>query len=107
MISGRLDRISAENFLAACRECKVRRIIYLGGLGQPQSASKHLASRIETGDILSSCPQEVQTIWFRAGVIIGSGSTSFEIIRHLVEKLPLMITPALGPYAAPPADWYQ
>ncbi|MDD2464534.1 MAG: SDR family oxidoreductase [Desulfobulbus sp.] len=89
----RLDRISAENFLAACRECKVRRLIYLGGLGNPQSASKHLASRIETGKILSRCPQEVQTIWFRAGVIIGSGSTSFEIIRHLVEKLPVMITP--------------
>ncbi|MGD9948705.1 MAG: SDR family oxidoreductase [Desulfobulbus sp.] len=89
----RLDRISAENFLAVCRECKVRRLIYLGGLGHPLSASKHLASRIETGEILSSCPREVQTIWFRAGVIIGSGSTSFEIIRHLVEKLPVMITP--------------
>jgi uncharacterized protein YbjT (DUF2867 family) len=89
----RLDRISAENFLAACKECKVRRLIYLGGLGHPQSASKHLASRIETGEILSSLPAEVQTIWFRAGVIIGSGSTSFEIIRHLVEKLPLMVTP--------------
>ena len=89
----RLDRISAENFLEACRQCKVRRLVYLGGLGHPQSASKHLASRIETGKILSSCPQDVQTIWFRAGVIIGAGSTSFEIIRHLVEKLPVMITP--------------
>lgn len=89
----RLDRISAENFLLACKECGVRRIIYLGGLGHPGSVSKHLASRMETGAILSSMPLEVQTIWFRAGVIIGSGSTSFEIIRHLVEKLPLMVTP--------------
>jgi len=89
----RLDRISAENFLDACRECKVRRLIYLGGLGHLRSASKHLASRIETGQILSAYPQEIQTIWFRAGVIIGSGSASFEIIRHLVEKLPIMITP--------------
>lgn len=89
----RLDRQSAENFLAACIDCGVRRIIYLGGLGHPASVSKHLASRMETGAILSSRPDRVQTIWFRAGVIIGSGSTSFEIIRHLVEKLPVMTTP--------------
>lgn len=89
----RLDRQSAENFLAACIDCGVRRIIYLGGLGHPASVSKHLASRMETGALLTSRPDQVQTIWFRAGVIIGSGSTSFEIIRHLVEKLPIMTTP--------------
>ncbi len=89
----RLDRQSAENFLAACIDCHVQRIIYLGGLGDPSSASKHLTSRLETGAILSSRPDQIQTIWFRAGVIIGSGSTSFEIIRHLVEKLPVMTTP--------------
>ena len=88
-----LDRISAQNFLDACIENRVKRIIYLGGLGNKETASKHLRSRLETGEILSSQPDRVQTLWFRAGVIIGSGSASFEIIRHLVQKLPLMITP--------------
>jgi len=88
-----LDRQSARNFLEACIAAGVNRIIYLGGLGQKQTASKHLMSRIETGEILSSQPDKIQTIWFRAGVVIGSGSASFEIIRHLVQKLPVMITP--------------
>ncbi len=89
----KLDRLSAENFLHACIEAKVQRIIYLGGLGKKNTASRHLLSRIETGEILSSQPGSIQTIWFRAGIIIGSGSASFEIIRNLVQKLPLMITP--------------
>ncbi len=89
----RLDRMSAQNFLDACIENKVKRIIYLGGLGEKDTASKHLRSRMETGEILRSKPERIQTIWFRAGVIIGSGSASFEIIRHLVQKLPVMITP--------------
>jgi len=87
-----LDRQSAENFRDACIEAGVRRIIYLGGLGTKETASKHLLSRIETGEILSS-RREVQTLIFRAGVIIGSGSASFEIIRNLVQKLPVMVTP--------------
>ena len=88
-----LDRLSAENFLDACIRAKVKRIIYLGGLGEKQTASRHLLSRIETGEILSSKPEFIQTIWFRAGIIIGSGSASFEIIRNLVQKLPFIITP--------------
>jgi hypothetical protein len=71
----------------------VKRLIYLGGLGVKETASKHLLSRIETGEILSARPDRLQTIWFRAGVIIGAGSASFEIIRNLVQKLPLMVTP--------------
>jgi len=89
----RLDRQSAVNFRDAAIRQGVKRIIYLGGLGVKESASKHLLSRIETGEILSARPGEIQTIWFRAGVIIGSGSASFEIIRHLTQKLPLMVTP--------------
>ena len=88
-----LDRLSAWNFLTACLKNGVRRIIYLGGLGEKETASKHLRSRLETGEILSSKPGRIQTIWIRAGIIIGSGSASFEIIRHLVQKLPVMITP--------------
>ena len=71
----------------------VKRIIYLGGLGVKEHASEHLLSRIETGEILSSKPDQIATVWIRAGVIIGSGSSSFEIIRHLTEKLPVMVTP--------------
>lgn len=88
-----LDKTSAQNFLDAAIKQKVKRIIYLGGLGVKSQASEHLVSRIETGEILSSKPGQIQTLWIRAGVIIGSGSSSFEIIRHLTEKLPVMVTP--------------
>lgn len=88
-----LDKISAQNFLDVAAQCGVKRIIYLGGLGvKNENTSEHLLSRIETGEILSS-NKNVQIIWFRAGVIIGSGSASFEIIRNLTEKLPIMTTP--------------
>jgi uncharacterized protein YbjT (DUF2867 family) len=88
-----LDRQSAENFRDACAAAGVRRIVYLGGLGVKETASEHLRSRIETGDILSARPDAIRTIWVRAGVIIGSGSASFEIIRNLVQKTPILITP--------------
>ncbi|MGD9807123.1 MAG: SDR family oxidoreductase [Deferribacterales bacterium] len=88
-----MDRQSAELFRDACIDAGVKKIIYLGGLGHSDSASKHLRSRMETGDILSAKPDKVQTVMFRAGVIIGSGSVSFEIIRNICQKLPAMITP--------------
>ena len=88
-----LDRTSAENFRDACIAAGVKKIIYLGGLGVKETASKHLLSRIETGEILSAIPNDITTIWFRAGAIIGSGSASFEIIRNLAQKLPVMVTP--------------
>lgn len=88
-----LDRVSAQNFIDVCEECGVKRVIYLGGLGvKNEHTSTHLLSRIETGEVLSS-NKNVQCLWVRAGVIIGSGSTSFEIIRNLTEKLPVMTTP--------------
>ncbi len=89
----KLEKISAENFREACIAAGVKRIIYLGGLGVKKTASKHLLSRIRTGEALSAKPDKIQTIWFRAAVIIGSGSTSFEIIRNLVQKLPIMVAP--------------
>ncbi len=88
-----LDKKSAEYFRTACIKAGVRRIVYLGGLGVRESASKHLLSRIETGEVLAAEPDKVQTIWIRAGVIVGSGSAGFEIIRNLCQKLPAMITP--------------
>lgn len=88
-----LDKKSAENFYSACIANGVRRLVYLGGLGKKENASIHLKSRIETGEVLSGEPEKIQTLWLRAGVIIGSGSTSFEIIRNLTQKLPVMLTP--------------
>lgn len=88
-----LDRKSAENFRECAIAARVRRIVYLGGLGVKESASPHLLSRLETGEVLSQDHSKIQTIWLRAGVIIGSGSASFEIIRNLVQKLPVMLTP--------------
>lgn len=89
-----LDRKSAKNFREAAIKAGVKKIIYLGGLGVVnKDTSEHLLSRIETGEILSERTEDIDVIWFRAGVIIGSGSASFEIIRNLIQKLPVMITP--------------
>ncbi len=86
------DRIAAENFATAATAAGVQRIIYLGGLGNPDHhLSKHLRSRQETGDILRM--HHPQVIEFRASIVIGSGSLSFEMIRALVERLPIMICP--------------
>ena len=84
------DRRAAAGFAAAARRAGVRHIVYLGGLGVPP-LSAHLASRQETGRILRA--SGVPVTEFRAAVIVGSGSTSFELIRHLVERLPIMICP--------------
>ena len=86
------DRRAAQNFGDAARSAGVKRIIYLGGLGDSRDQlSAHLRSRHEVGEILRS--SGVQVIEFRASIVIGSGSLSFELIRALVEKLPVMITP--------------
>jgi uncharacterized protein YbjT (DUF2867 family) len=86
-----IDRRAAASFAAASARAGVRRIIYLGGLGHEQRLSHHLASRHEVGAILRS--GQVETVEFRAAVIIGSGSLSFEMVRALVDRLPVMITP--------------
>ena len=85
------DRRGAGNFAAAAREAGVRRIVYLGGLGAGGDLSSHLSSRQEVGRILAD--SGVQTIEFRASIVIGSGSLSFEMLRKLVERLPVMVTP--------------
>jgi uncharacterized protein YbjT (DUF2867 family) len=85
------DRRGAFLFSEAARAAGVRRIIYLGGLGQGENLSSHLRSRQEVGRLLRE--SGVPTLELRASIIIGSGSLSFEMIRALVEKLPLMITP--------------
>ncbi len=86
------DRQAASNFAEAAGKAGVKRIIYLGGL-RPKSGrlSEHLKSRMETGDYLRS--GDVPVTEFRAGVIVGSGSLSFELIRYLTERLPVLLTP--------------
>jgi uncharacterized protein YbjT (DUF2867 family) len=86
-----LDRAGAKNFGEAACAYGVQRIIYLGGLGVGSTLSPHLQSRQEVGDILRA--SGVQVIELRASIVIGSGSLSFEMIRALVERLPIMITP--------------
>ena len=86
------DRVAADNFGKAARRAGVRRIVYLGGLATgDEPLSKHLSSRIETGRVLRD--SGVPVVEFRASVVIGSGSLSFELIRALVERLPVMICP--------------
>lgn len=86
------DRRGARNFAMAARDAGVSRVIYLGGLGvTDERLSKHLRSRQEVGQILKE--SGAQIIEFRASIIIGSGSLSFEMVRSLVRKLPIMIWP--------------
>jgi uncharacterized protein YbjT (DUF2867 family) len=85
------DRTAARNFGEAAKAAGVRRIIYLGGLGEDVDQSPHLRSRQEVGEVLRASGVEV--IEFRASVVLGSGSLSFELIRALVERLPVMTTP--------------
>jgi uncharacterized protein YbjT (DUF2867 family) len=87
----RRDREAATNFAAAAQAAGVGRIIYLGGLGSGDNLSPHLASRQEVGRILRG--SGVPTIEFRASVIVGSGSLSFDMVRSLVDRLPVMVTP--------------
>ncbi len=87
------DRIGAENTRTAAEKAGVSRMVYLGGLGEedPDRLSSHLASRHEVGEVLAAGTVPVTEL--RAAVIIGSGSASFEMLRHLAEVLPAMICP--------------
>ena len=86
------DRRAAANFGRAAKVAGVQRVIYLGGIDPGgDETSDHLQSRIETGDVLRETGPPLTE--FRAAVIVGSGSASFELIRHLTERLPVMITP--------------
>ena len=85
------DRRAALLTAQAAREAGVRRIVYLGGLHPAGALSEHLASRTEVGEILLR--SGVPTAVLQAAVILGSGSASFEMLRYLTERLPLMLTP--------------
>lgn len=87
------DRQAARNFAEAARKANVRRIIYLGGLGEDADSdlSPHLRSRHEVGQILRD--SGVETIEFRAGMVLGAGSLSFQLMKSLTDRLPVMICP--------------
>jgi len=93
-ISTQYDEIEAamaNTFASAAEAAGVRQIIYLGGIANDKKRSKHLESRANTGKILAST--SVPVLELRAGIIIGSGSASFEMLRHLTHRLPIMTTP--------------
>lgn len=93
-VGAHFDQVEAEmadNFSRACHAAGVAQIIYLGGIANDKNASKHLASRARTGELLAS--GSVPVMELRAGIIIGSGSASFEMLRHLTHRLPVMTTP--------------
>ena len=86
-----LEKLSAENFVYGIEKTTATQVIYLSGIVNDKSLSKHLSSRKKVEDVLNSGKFAMTTL--RAGIIVGSGSASFEIIRDLVNKLPVMITP--------------
>ncbi|MGI9539792.1 MAG: SDR family oxidoreductase [Miltoncostaeaceae bacterium] len=85
------DRDAARAFGRAARSAGVRRIVYLGGLGEGPDLSEHLESRHEVGDLLRS--SGVDVIELRASVVLGAGSVAWEVVRALVDRLPVMVTP--------------
>jgi uncharacterized protein YbjT (DUF2867 family) len=94
------EREAATNFGRAAREAGVQRILYLGGLAHDGELSPHMRSRAETGNILRA--SGIPVLEFQASIVIGSGSASFEMVRALVERLPVMITPRWVNTAAQP-----
>ncbi len=85
------EAASARNFITYMEETSVKQVIYLSGIVNDEKLSKHLSSRKKVEEILYQGPFHLTVL--RAGIIVGSGSSSFEIIRDLCEKLPVMITP--------------
>jgi uncharacterized protein YbjT (DUF2867 family) len=85
------ERRAAREFVAAARECGVERLVYLGGIVHDDDLSPHLRSRREVGQILRA--GGIPTIEFRASIVVGGGSASFELVRTLVERLPTVVAP--------------
>ena len=88
---GKLEETSVNNFIGLVKQTEIKQIIYLGGITNEKNLSRHLASRKKVEEILSKSGIPLTTI--KAAIIVGSGSSSFEIIRDIVEKLPIMIAP--------------
>ena len=85
------DRTMAQGFAAAAADAGTDRIVYLSGLHPGGDLSEHLASRVEVGEIFLDAP--VPAAVLQAGVVLGDGSASFDMLRHLTERLPAMVAP--------------
>lgn len=85
------DLASARNFAEAAGEAGVKRIVYLGGFVPAEELSEHLESRSEVGDALGDAG--VELVWLRAAIVLGAGSTSFELIRHIADRVPVIPIP--------------
>jgi uncharacterized protein YbjT (DUF2867 family) len=99
-----LSMAFAERFREACIERGVRRIVYFGVEGVRDSSSSLLRDMASTGEILSARPGEIQTVWLKAGAVIGSGSLFFEMLRHLVRNAPVIFSPRWMRRGAKPAS---
>ena len=88
---GNIESSMAKGFAEAAERAKITQIVYLGGIANDENRSRHLTSRMNTGSELAKCSTPVLEL--RAGIIIGSGSASFEMLRHLTHRLPIMTTP--------------
>ncbi|WP_413997922.1 hypothetical protein ACMDB5_08955 [Flavobacterium sp. W1B] len=99
-----MEEESAKNFVEAINRTKGKQIIYLSGIVNKEKLSKHLSSRKNVENILVSGEKHLTTL--RTGIIVGSGSASFEIIRDLVEKLPIYDCSKMAKYKMP-AHSYQ
>ncbi len=88
---GQLESQAAENFKTCMHQTTVKQVIYLSGISNQSNLSKHLTSRRKVENILKSDHYSLTVL--RAGIIVGSGSASFEIIRDIVEKLPVIVAP--------------
>ena len=88
---GDIESAMAKGFAEAAERANIQQIIYLGGIANDENRSRHLTSRMNTGTQLASGSTPVLEL--RAGIIIGSGSASFEMLRHLTHRLPIMTTP--------------
>ena len=86
-----IEEEMAKTFSSAAAAANIKQIVYLGGIANDKKMSKHLSSRAHTGEVLAS--GSVPVMELRAGIIIGSGSASFEMLRHLTHRLPIMTTP--------------
>jgi uncharacterized protein YbjT (DUF2867 family) len=88
-----LQKSFARDFRDACIHAGVKKIIFLGVLGSRNTEDNFLRNVIETGEALSAFPDKIRTIWLRAGFVIGSGSSLFEVLRNLAQKVPVIFTP--------------
>ncbi len=86
-----LSRSFAEKFRDACITAGVKRIVYLGVAGRKDAGGMMPGSTADIGEILSSCPDKISTVWLRTGFVLGSGSALFEALRNLIEKCPVLL----------------